>query len=169
MRYPTDNNRITSQYGYRMLGTKFDFHGGTDYGAINAGVIGDKLFPIVDNSKVVYTGFDQWRGHNIILEHDMHCTRYNHLKAILVKEGDIVHEKDVIGIMGNSGNSTAAHLHFEVHRCKYDKFHQKWPNGEARNTIDPEMLFLEYMPRPAADCKTEELIDEMQEVINKYN
>lgn len=168
MRYPTDNNRITSQYGYRIIGGALDFHGGTDYGAIKAGVTADKIYSIVDNSKVVHVGFDQYRGNNIILEHDSHCTRYNHLKAVLVKEGDTVHEVDVIGLMGTSGKSTAAHLHFEVHECKYNQMAQKWPNGESKHSIDPELFFLRYMPRKAAGCQTNELIIEVEKTLNKY-
>jgi murein DD-endopeptidase MepM/ murein hydrolase activator NlpD len=33
-----------------------------------------------------------------------------------VHEGDVVHRGDVLGSLGNSGNSTAPHLHFHVAR-----------------------------------------------------
>lgn len=168
MRYPTKNNRITSQYGYRMINGALDFHGGTDYGAEVRGVVGDPIYSIADDAKVVYVGFDSSRGHNIVLEHHTHCTRYNHLKSILVAEGDIVHETTVIGLMGTSGSSTGAHLHFEVHECKYAQFNQRWPNGEAKHTIDPELFFLKYMEKKPASCETEQLIADLEAVIDSY-
>ena len=43
---------------------------------------------------------------------------YAHLQpgSIRVHEGDVVHRGDVLGSLGNSGNSTAPHLHFHVAR-----------------------------------------------------
>lgn len=43
---------------------------------------------------------------------------YAHLQpgSIRVREGDVVRRGDVIGSLGNSGNSTAPHLHFHVAR-----------------------------------------------------
>lgn len=39
--------------------------------------------------------------------------RYCHLDKILMKEGDEVNYNDTIGIMGNTGFSSAAHLHID--------------------------------------------------------
>jgi len=146
MRFPTHNNRTTSKYEWRYRtnseGEQYiDYHGGIDLGAVMAGVGGDYIYSIADNSKVVFVGYDKWRGHNIILEHNSHCTRYCHLSRALVSEGDIVSEANVIGIMGSSGKSTGAHLHFEVHACKYEDFYDKWSNGEYKHTVDPELFF----------------------------
>lgn len=41
-------------------------------------------------------------------------TKYAHLRKIHVKEGDIVIKGQMIGLQGNSGNSTGEHLHFEI-------------------------------------------------------
>ena len=40
--------------------------------------------------------------------------RYCHLDQIFVSDGQFVKEGDLIGIMGNTGNSTATHLHYDI-------------------------------------------------------
>lgn len=161
MRYPTSNNRITSKYGFRMRGSNLDFHGGIDYGGVVQGVPGDEIYCIADNSKVVFVGFDKWRGNNIILEHNSHCTRYNHFEKVFVKEGQTANEDTVLGLMGSTGDSTGPHLHFEAHDCKYRNFYEKWPNGEYMHTIDPELFFARYK-------ENNELIERLKE-INKIS
>ncbi|WP_462406585.1 M23 family metallopeptidase [Gracilibacillus sp. Marseille-QA3620] len=56
-------------------------------------------------------------GNCIIMEHsNSEYSMMAHLKnhSILVKEGERVKKGQVIGYCGNSGNSTEAHLHFQV-------------------------------------------------------
>jgi len=43
-------------------------------------------------------------------------TRYGHLSQIRVRRGDRISLGTVIGLSGNTGNSTAPHLHFEVRK-----------------------------------------------------
>lgn len=56
---------------------------------------------------------------------------YNHMfdDGVFVAEGDIVNVGDIIGEVGNNGNSTGPHLHLEVHVGNIDD-----PNGSA---VDP--------------------------------
>jgi murein DD-endopeptidase MepM/ murein hydrolase activator NlpD len=43
-------------------------------------------------------------------------TMYGHASRLLVREGDSVVAGQVIALTGNSGRSTAPHLHFEIRR-----------------------------------------------------
>lgn len=56
-------------------------------------------------------------GNYVVITHaDGYVTKYFHLKhkSITVKKGDVVKRGDVIGYMGNTGNSYGAHLHFQL-------------------------------------------------------
>ena len=43
-------------------------------------------------------------------------TLYAHLSKSLVRRGDKVKRGQVIGLVGSTGTSTSAHLHYEVHK-----------------------------------------------------
>ena len=67
-------------------------------------------------------------GHYILVRHYNGLeTLYGHFKKRLARVGDVVKAGDVIGLGGNTGRSTAPHLHFEV---RYEG-----------NAIDPADLF----------------------------
>ncbi len=54
-------------------------------------------------------------GNYVIIQHDTGLkTLYGHLLTIGVKEGDIVHRGQLVGLVGSTGNSTGPHTHFEV-------------------------------------------------------
>ncbi|MFJ7953862.1 M23 family metallopeptidase [Lysinibacillus sp. NPDC096418] len=59
----------------------------------------------------------QPEGNCVIIEHENNeYSMLAHLKqnSIVVKEGEVVKQGQLIGLCGNSGNSTEAHLHFQV-------------------------------------------------------
>lgn len=63
------------------------------------------------------TGSDSAYGLFVMLRHpEGYETMYGHLSRVLVARGDRVREAQVIALSGNSGRSTAPHLHFEVRR-----------------------------------------------------
>jgi murein DD-endopeptidase MepM/ murein hydrolase activator NlpD len=55
-------------------------------------------------------------GNFIVIQHNGESTGYEHLryKDIIVKEGDIVKQGQVIGYSGSTGYARGPHLHFEV-------------------------------------------------------
>lgn len=60
-------------------------------------------------------GEDPEYGLFVLLDHpDDYQTMYGHLSRILVGPGASVAPGQVIGLSGNSGRSTAPHLHFEI-------------------------------------------------------
>ena len=81
------------------------------------------------DGKVVYAGWnDQGYGNLVIIENGPYRTYYAHLSKIPVSVGQQVAAGSVIGISGNTGNSTGPHLHYEIRK-----------NGRG---IDPTKLTL---------------------------
>lgn len=64
---------------------------------------------------VQQAGEDPEYGHFVLLDHsDEYQTMYGHLSRIIVTANATVAPGEVIGLTGNSGRSTAPHLHFEI-------------------------------------------------------
>jgi murein DD-endopeptidase MepM/ murein hydrolase activator NlpD len=61
-----------------------------------------------------------------ILHDNGDVTVYGHMDSISVAPGDYVEAGDTIALLGNRGQSTGPHLHFEVHR-----------GGEDGERVDP--------------------------------
>jgi len=54
-------------------------------------------------------------GKQVVINHGFgYKTRYAHMQEFNVKKGDRVKRGDMIGTVGNSGLSTAPHLHYEI-------------------------------------------------------
>lgn len=69
-------------------------------------------------------GLDGWNGGYgkfVLIEHpfgDSIRTRYAHLASVAVNIGDYVEQGQVIGAIGDTGDSTGCHVHFEVYGAK---------------------------------------------------
>ena len=106
--------RLSSGFGMRTdpitkvkskhLGIDFSAPQGTPVYATGDGVI-----------KLTKTGFSGW-GWYIKMDHGFgYETLYGHLSKFNVRPGQRVKRGDLIGYVGNTGKSTAPHLHYEVH------------------------------------------------------
>jgi lipoprotein NlpD len=67
--------------------------------------------------KVIKVGWDDWGLGNVIkIQHpDGRTTVYGHNRRLLVNQGQQVNQGQIIAEMGSTGNSSAPHLHFEIH------------------------------------------------------
>lgn len=71
-----------------------------------------------DNGVVIYSEYNNGGfGYLIQIDHQNgYITYYAHCSKLVACEGDTVAKGDLIGYVGNTGNSTGAHLHFEVRK-----------------------------------------------------
>jgi lipoprotein NlpD len=81
-----------------------------------AGALGTPIVAAAAGT-VIKVGWDNWGlGNAIKIQHpDGSVTVYGHNSRVLVKQGQSVSQGQIIAEMGSTGNSTAPHLHFEVH------------------------------------------------------
>lgn len=124
---------ITSQFGGRLdpINGEPAFHSGVDI----RNNPGTKIVAPADGV-VVAKGYDNSHGNFLTIDHgNRFQTSYLHLQKDFVASGASVARGQVIGLVGNSGRSTGAHLHYEV------KYRDK--------LIDP-VKFIQVNPRVAA-------------------
>ena len=66
--------------------------------------------------KVTTVSYNSARGYFIVVDHGSgYVTLYQYLSRQDVAVGDVVYQGDQIGAVGDTGISTAPHLHFEIH------------------------------------------------------
>jgi len=115
---------VSSPFGSRAdpFNGEAKFHHGVDIAAPSGTAI-----KAAAAGKVVFSG--QLAGYGNLLEVDHGngwVTRYGHNAANLVSPGDEIAAGQPIALVGSTGRSTGAHLHFEVRR--------------AGKPVNPEML-----------------------------
>jgi murein DD-endopeptidase MepM/ murein hydrolase activator NlpD len=109
---PVDGARFTSGYGGRW-GT---FHYGIDLAA----PMRTPEYAAMDGV-VVRAGSASGFGLAVYLLHENgDVTVYGHMDKILVEPGQYVEAGETIALLGNRGQSTGPHLHFEVHQGGMD-------------------------------------------------
>jgi septal ring factor EnvC (AmiA/AmiB activator) len=108
---PVSGGWLSRGFGERVsLGPK-GFHPGVDI-AIPEGTNVRATAPGV----VIFAGNDPVYGNLVILEHALtgYSTFYGHNKKLKVKVGDEIKRGGIIALSGNTGESSAPHLHYEV-------------------------------------------------------
>ena len=109
---PVTEGYLNSGYGYRKdpIDGIRRFHHGQDFSVFQGAPIHSPA-----DGTVKRTGYRGGFGKYIIINHGYgYQTKYLHLSKINVKKGQSVVRGEVIGETGNSGRSTAPHLHYEV-------------------------------------------------------
>jgi len=113
---PIPNARVTSRFEYRPdpFTEQPRFHEGWDFSAPR----GTNVLATADG-KVVETHLrylpNLGYGRYIVVDHGYGVkTRYAHLEKVLVQEGEVITRYTVIAKVGDTGRSTAPHLHYEV-------------------------------------------------------
>jgi murein DD-endopeptidase MepM/ murein hydrolase activator NlpD len=115
---PIDGARLTSGFGSRW-GT---FHYGIDLAA----PMRTPEYAAMDGV-VLRAGAASGFGLAVYILHENgDVTVYGHMDSILVEPGQYVEAGETIALLGNRGQSTGPHLHFEVHE-----------GGEDGERIDP--------------------------------
>lgn len=86
------------------------------------GNLNDPIYA-ADSGVVVYAGWNNWGyGNMIVVDHgNSWQSLYAHLNSMNVACGSPVYQGDLIGAIGNTGNSSGAHLHFELMSDQYGK------------------------------------------------
>ncbi|MDT0223665.1 transglycosylase family protein [Gordonia sp. AC31] len=131
--------QITSGYGMRDGA----MHEGIDL----AGALGSPIYAAADGT-VTAAGSASGFGHWIVLTHNINghvwSTVYGHMFAdgVLVKAGQKVTAGQHIAKLGNDGQSTGPHLHFEV----WDGGHRDFTGGRS---VDPAG-WVSTSPEPGA-------------------
>jgi len=104
--WPITGGTLSSEFGARWGG----FHSGLDI----ATAIGTPAVAVGPGT-VSFAGWDGGYGYSVTIDHGGGLqTRYSHASELLVAEGETVNQGDQVILVGNTGNSTGPHLHFEV-------------------------------------------------------
>ena len=107
---PLKRMLITSNYGNRFhpVDRVSKFHAGIDLRANS-----DYVYAVLDGI-VSEAGYSGGAGNYIKIRHKDFETVYMHLTRSFYSERDIIYAGDIIALSGNTGKSTAPHLHFAV-------------------------------------------------------
>lgn len=145
MRWPTHQSTILQRFGenpdiYRKFG--LPGHEGVDFVAPR----GTQVYAVADGfvSDVRLDGFADPMlkpyGNQLRIQHvDGYETVYAHLSQTSVLRGQLVKAGQPVGLTGDTGHVTGAHLHFGL------KHHRATVNGETPypyDLVDPEPFFL---------------------------
>ena len=104
---------LASGYGWRIhpVYKVKKMHTGVDFAAAIGTPIYATADGVVDHLEVNFSGY----GKSIEIDHGFgYRTRYAHMHGFAVRQGQKVKRGELIGYVGDTGLSTAPHLHYEV-------------------------------------------------------
>lgn len=128
---------------------RWSSHAGIDIAApVGTDVVaafGGKVISVRKNSyrgdKTLWKGAKS--GNHVLIENtDDACQYYGHLSEVDVSVGDTVMQGQKIGEVGDTGNVTGPHLHFET-----------WSNDSLNSHFNPRILFRRYDLEPGSAPK----------------
>ncbi|MBR5491788.1 MAG: M23 family metallopeptidase [Alistipes sp.] len=116
--WPIDRSKMRNKigaFGYRNhpIFRRWQFHSGVDM----PGRVGDPIYATGDGvvESVERSRARRGYGTQILINHGFgYKTRYAHLNKLHVEKGDTIKRGQLIADMGNTGQSTSPHLHYEV-------------------------------------------------------
>jgi murein DD-endopeptidase MepM/ murein hydrolase activator NlpD len=111
---PVEKGWISSRFGRRNdpITGKLAMHEGVDFSAERGSEINT-----VAAGVVTWSATRAEYGLMVEINHgNGYTTRYAHADHLLVDVGDIVQKGQIIALVGNTGRSTAPHVHFEVYK-----------------------------------------------------
>lgn len=123
-------SRISSEYGWRknpVTGVN-KLHAGTDFAAPG----GTPIYAAASGYVQVAGWSSGGYGNYVIIYHgkmsdgNQYSTLYGHMRSVATSAGKYVHQGEIIGYVGSTGNSTGNHLHLEV-----------WKGGSKANAVNP--------------------------------
>jgi murein DD-endopeptidase MepM/ murein hydrolase activator NlpD len=121
---PVEGARLTTCFCMRW--------GTMHYGIDLAATLGTPIAAATDGV-VIRAGRASGYGNAVYVQDaDGNVHVYGHMRYYSVRAGDIVHAGDQIAKVGNEGQSTGPHLHYEIHR-----------GGMGGRPIDPEDFLAE--------------------------
>jgi hypothetical protein len=120
-----ENYPITQVFGNKLILNGVDFYGqwglkghnGIDYGTPTGVNI---LAPHKGTIKEAYYD-EKGYGWYVKIENDIEGSVLGHMLSLAVKIGDIVSERQKVGVSDNTGASTGSHLHWGYYRFPRDK------------------------------------------------
>ncbi len=111
---PVDSGKIVSAFGKIMhpILKTVKRHNGIDIKA-NPGA---NVYSTAQG-KVIFSGNRKGYGESVCIKHSgSYSTFYAHLQKLFLKKGQVVRSGEIIGSVGNTGLSSAPHLHYEIRK-----------------------------------------------------
>jgi murein DD-endopeptidase MepM/ murein hydrolase activator NlpD len=108
-----DLKRMSSGFGKRVhpIYKTVRFHWGNDFTA----PVGTDIYSTGKGKILVAEESRSGYGYHVIVDHGYgYQTLYAHMSKILVKKGQEINRGEILGLVGNTGLSSAPHLHYEV-------------------------------------------------------